>query len=122
MNIILNITAFSLCIIWFHKRLNSGIKKPILPVILIYLVASIFIFALSLFIQAEYLDGVHYLIIGGISLFTFWFWTTISIIQKNRKHDTRKNIVGDLSQNILLLIIPLLIWLLISNMSLKIGG
>ena len=100
--------------------MNSKNNTLIIPVILTFLIASIVIVVISLVTQAEYLDGIHYLITGSISLLMFWIWTTFVIIKKNLKN--RKQLVSSLAQNILLLTIPLIIWVLISNMSLKIGG
>lgn len=122
MNILLNITAFILCSIWFHNTINVENRKLILPVIVVYLIAAISIVIFSLFAKAEYLDGVNYLLVGGVFLVLFWGWTTVGIIHKNVKQHTQNHILGDLSQNIVLLILPLLIWLSLSNMSLKIGG
>lgn len=122
MNIILHIIAFALCIAWFHQKINAQNRKLIIPVISIYLVATMLIAVGSLMTQAEYLDGIHYFLTGGVSLFIFWVWTTVVIIQKSVKNKNRTHLISDLAQNILLLIIPLLIWVAISNMSLKIGG
>ena len=122
MSIILNITAFIICIIWFQRRMNSESKKLILPVVLTYLLSALLAFIISFFVESEYLDGIIYLVIAGISILIFWIWTTIVIIMKNVKSSSQKHIVGDLAQNTILIVVPLLLWLWISNMSLKIGG
>ena len=100
--------------------MNSKSNALIIPVTLTFLVASILIVVISLVTQAEYLDGIHYIITGGISLSIFWAWSTFVIIKRNLNN--RKQMISCLAQNILLLTIPLLIWVLISNTSLKIGG
>ena len=120
MNIILNIIAFALCMTWFHKKMNSKNNALITPVILTFLIASIIAVVISLVAKAEYLDGIHYLITGSISLLMFWIWTTFIIVKKSLNN--RKQLFSSLAQNILLLTIPLIIWVLISNTSLKIGG
>lgn len=122
MAILLNLIAFTGCIIWFHRLIKQPNNKLILPVILVYLVSAILSFILALALQHDYLDGLLHMIISGISILIFWLWTTIALIAKHAGKDQFKFLLLDLAQTSTLLIVPLLIVLLISNASFKIGG
>ena len=122
MAIILNILAFIGCIIWFHKLIRQPGNKLILPVILVYLAATIFSFVISFAIQHDYLDGLLHMIVSGVSIGVFWLWTTVAIIVKHAKKNQIKNLLIDLAPTSSLLIVPIFIVLLLSNASFKIGG
>jgi FtsH-binding integral membrane protein len=122
MNVFLNIIAFLLCVIWFQNRLNSSPRKGLLTVVFTYIFGLFVIFVLSLFIQTEFLDGLHHLIHAGIALFVFWLWTTIVNILEFKKTGNKAHLKEDLAKGILLLIIPLILWLWLSNLTFKIGG
>jgi hypothetical protein len=122
MAIILNMLAFIGCIIWFHKLVQQPGNKLILPVILVYLAATIFSFAISFALQHDYLDGLLHMIVSGIAILIFWLWTSIVIIVKYAKKDHAKFLFIGLAQTSALLIVPLAITFLISNASFKIGG
>jgi len=122
MNLFLNVLLFALFGWWFwNQRIVKG-KKYFFGIILLYLVASIMAFLLSLYSQNEYLDGLQYLLNGGISISIFWLSATVVITWKNLKERTAQRMFMDLVQIIPLLLTPLMIWLMISNMSFKIGG
>lgn len=122
MAIILNLIAFTACIIWFHRLIGKPERKLILPVILVYLASEIVSFMLSFVFQHDYLDGLLHIIISGISILLFWLWTTVALIVKHLKKDDFKYLLIDLAQTSSLLIVPLVIVLLLSNASFKIGG
>lgn len=122
MAIILNLLAFIGCIIWFHKLIRQPGNKLILPVILVYLAASILSFILSFALQNDYLDGLLHLIVSGIAIGLFWLWTSLVILVKYAKKDQYRFLLVGLAQTSTLLIVPLAIALLISNASFKIGG
>lgn len=124
MAIILNIIAFTACIIWFHRLIGKPENKLILPVILVYLASAIISFILAFVFQHEYLDGLLHMIISGISILLFWFWTTIALIVKRTSNNQARSLLADLAQTSVLLIVPLAAVLIISNstFSLKIGG
>ena len=122
MAIILNLIAFTACIIWFHRLISKPERKLILPVILVYLASAIVSFMLSFVFQHDYLDGLLHIIISGISILAFWLWTTVALIVKHLKKDEFKQLLIDLAQTSSLLIVPLFIVLLLSNASFKIGG
>lgn len=122
MAIILNLITFTACIIWFHRLIGKPERKPILPVILVYLASAIMSFMLSFVFQHDYLDGLLHIIISGISILLFWLWTTVALIVKHLKKDDFKYLLIDLAQTSSLLIVPLVIVLLLSNASFKIGG
>lgn len=122
MAILLNLIAFTGCIVWFHKLIRQPHNKLILPVILVYLVSAIVSFIVALAFQHDYLDGLFHIIVSGISILVFWLWTTIAIIVKHAKKSQLKFLLIDLAQTSTLLIVPLVIVLLISTASFKIGG
>lgn len=124
MAIILNLITFTACIIWFHRLIGKPENKLILPVILVYLASAIISFMLSFVFQHDYLDGLLHIIISGVSILLFWFWTTIALIVKHTSNKQVKLLLTDLAQTSVLLIIPLGALLIISNstFSLKIGG
>jgi len=122
MAIILNLIAFTACIIWFHRLIGKPENKLILPVILVYLASAIISFMLSFVFQNDYLDGLLHIIVSGVSILIFWFWTTIALIVKYAKKNQFKYLLIDLAQTSSLLIVPLFIVLLLSNASFKIGG
>ncbi|WP_341902558.1 hypothetical protein [Fluviicola taffensis] len=122
MAIILNLIAFTACIIWFHRLIGKPGNKLILPVILVYLASTIISFMLSFAFQSDYLDGLLHIIISGVSILLFWLWTTIALIVKHLKNDQFKHLLIDLAQTSSLLIVPLFIVLMLSNASFKIGG
>ncbi len=122
MAIILNVFAFIGCIIWFHKLVQQPGNKLILPVILVYLAATIFSFVIAFALQHDYLDGLLHMIVSGIAILVFWLWTSIVIIVKYAKKDHAKQLLIGLAQTSALLIVPVAITFLISNASFKIGG
>ncbi|WP_430406071.1 hypothetical protein [Fluviicola sp.] len=122
MAIILNLIAFTACIIWFHRLIGKPGNKLILPVILVYLASTIISFMLSFAFQSDYLDGLLHIIISGVSILLFWLWTTIALIVKHLKNDQFKHLLIDLAQTSSLLIVPIFIVLMLSNASFKIGG
>lgn len=122
MAIILNLIAFTACIIWFHRLIGKPERKLILPVILVYLASAIVSFMLSFVFQNDYLDGLLHIIISGISILLFWLWTTVALIVKHLKKNEFKHLLIDLAQTSSLLIVPLFIVLLLGNASFKIGG
>jgi hypothetical protein len=122
MAIILNIIAFIGCIIWFHKLVQQPGNKLILPVVLVYLAATIFSFVIAFALQNDFPDGLIHMIVSGIAIILFWLWTSIAIIVKYAKKDQAKFLLIGLLQTSVLLIVPLAITFLISNASFKIGG
>lgn len=122
MIILLNIALLSLFLWWFWTHFVIQRKKVLLGIIGLFLFASILVFIFSLFVQSGYLDGVHHLIFGGVSIFLFWLSTTVLVIWKNINEKTTQRTFLDLLQLIPLILIPIFIWLIISNASFKIGG
>jgi hypothetical protein len=122
MILILNFLAFTACIVWFHFFISKPGNKLILPIIMVYLASVIVCFMLSFLVEHDYLDALGHLITSAGSLALFWLWTTIALIVKHSKSGKIKFLLIDLAQTSILLIFPLLIVLLISNMSFKIGG
>ncbi len=122
MNILLNLVLLSLGVFWFNRRQTSEISKPVLPVILSYIGATIFLFVLSLVIQSDYLDGILYILSGGLSLFIFWIYTTVAIIYRHNKMKATGSVFPDLAQSALLLVPILILCALMSGAQLKIGG
>lgn len=122
MAIILNIIAFTACIIWFHRLIGKSENKLILPVILVYLASAIISFMLAFVFQHQYLDGLLHIIVSGIFILLFWLWTTVALIVKHAKKNQFKYFLIDLAQTSTLLIVPLFIVLMLSNASFKIGG
>lgn len=122
MAVILNIIAFVACIFWFHRLISKPDNKLILPVILVYLASTIASFLLSFVLQHDYLDGLLHLIISVFSTALFWLWTTIALIVKRSQSGQLKLLLTDLAQTVILLLFPLLMALMISNTSFKIGG
>ncbi|MNK05397.1 hypothetical protein D3C87_232790 [compost metagenome] len=122
MAIVLNLIAFTACIIWFHRLIGKPGNKLILPVILVYLASTIASFLLSFVLQNNYLDGLLHLIISACFIALFWLWTTIALIVKHSQGGQLKFLFADLAQTLVLLLFPLLILLMISNASFKIGG
>lgn len=122
MAILLNLIAFAACIFWFHRLISKPGNKLILPVILVYLATTIACFMLSFFMQHDYLDGLLHLIVSACCLALFWLWTTIALIVKHVRGGQLKPLLIDLAQTFILLLFPLLIVLMISNTTFKIGG
>lgn len=122
MAIILNLIAFAACIYWFHRLISKPGNKLILPVILVYLASTIACFLVSFTLQQNYLDGLLHLIVSAFSLALFWLWTTIALIVKHAQSGKLKFLFMDLAQTLVLLLFPILIVLMISNTSFKIGG
>ena len=122
MAIILNLIAFAGCIVWFHRLMNQAGRKLIFPVILAYLGATLLSFIFALAVEHDYLDGLLHLIVSGVSILLFWLWTSVVVIVKHTQSSQTKYIPADLAQTSILLIFPLLIVFMISNMSFKIGG
>ncbi|WP_300660659.1 hypothetical protein [Fluviicola sp.] len=122
MAIILNLIAFAACLIWFHKIMNAPKHKLLIPVVLVYLGSVILSFFIALAVQHDFLDGVIHLMVCAVSILVFWVWTTIIIIIKHNKNGQTKYIGVDLIQTSALLIIPLFILFLVTNLSFKIGG
>ncbi|MNJ83986.1 hypothetical protein D3C87_14190 [compost metagenome] len=122
MAVILNIIAFSACLFWFYRIINAPKHKLLFPVVLVYLGSVILSFFIALAVQHDYLDGFVHLLASAVSILLFWIWTTIIIVIKHNKSGQTKYIGIDLAQTSALLIIPIFIVLLISNMSFKIGG
>lgn len=120
--IVLNFMAFAGCVFWFHKILNNEKRPLIIPVVWSYLGSVLVCLFLSFAAQHDYLDGAIQLVVAGIFLVLFWLWTTIAIIVKHIQTGNPKRIWIDLAQNSLLVVFPLLIASVISNMSFKIGG
>ena len=122
MNLLLNIALLSLFIWWFWKHFVIQRKIILIGIVGLFLLASILVFIFSLYVQNDYLDGLHYLVVGALSISIFWLGTTTCVIWKNIKEKTTKRIFLDLLQLILLILIPLLIWVILSNSTFKIGG
>lgn len=122
MTIILNLIAFTACLLWFHRIMNAPSHKFLFPVVLIYLGSVILSFCITLNVQHDFLDGVIHLLVCAVSVFMFWVWTSIIIIIKYNKSGQTKYIWIDLAQTSLLFIIPIFILLLVTNLSFKIGG
>jgi hypothetical protein len=122
MNIILNIILLGLGVIWFNHRQKSETRKPVLPVILAYIGGTLFVFFMSFVLQSDYLDGILYILCGGLSLLAFWIWTSISIIYKNTRAKTTGYIFTELAQCALLLVPILILCASLSGARLKIGG
>jgi hypothetical protein len=122
MAILLNLIAFTGCIIWFHRLIYQANNKLILPVIMVYLASVIVCFIFSLMLENDYLDGLGHLITSAISVGLFWLWTNIALIIKHAKSRQMKSLLIDMAQTSILLLLPLLIVLMISNASFKIGG
>ncbi len=122
MAILLNLIAFTACIIWFHRLIKQANNKLILPVIMVYLASVIVCFIFSLMLEHDYLDGLGHLITSAVSVGLFWLWTNIALIIKHAKDKQMKLLLIDLVQTSILLLLPLLIVLMISNASFKIGG
>lgn len=121
MNIILNIIIFLICIIWFKARFEFSNSKLILPVIVVYIIGSILILTVS-FTTSTGFDGLDDIAISGLSMLIFWLITTSLIIGKNIKKGRRKYLIRDLGQNSILLIIPIVLFVLLWNGPMKIGG
>lgn len=122
MAIILNIIAFSACLVWFHRIMNATERKLLFPVVLVYLGSVILSFFAALAIQHDFLDGIVHLLSSAVSILVFWAWTTVIILMKHIKSGQTKYIWIDLAQTSLLFIIPIFILLLVTNLSFKIGG
>ncbi len=122
MNVIFNILVFSVFIRWFWKQYIINQRKSFIGIVLLYLLTSILVFAFSIYTQNDYLDGVHYLISGGIFISMYWIISSAIIVRKNVKEKTTQRIYLELLQVIPLLLIPLFIYVLLSSMTLKIGG
>ncbi len=122
MTAILNMLLVALFLIWFWNHVVISRKKTFIGIILLFLLSAFLLFIFLLLIRHEYLDGVHFLIAGGVSVTVFWICTTTIIIWKNIQDKTTQRTCVDLLQVTPLLLIPLLTWLLFSTMTLKIGG
>lgn len=122
MAIVFNLIAFTACIVWFHRLISRPDNKLILPVILVYLASTIVGFMLAFAVQHDYLDGLGHLIASAVSILVFWIWTTIALIVKHAQSRKVKHLFIDLAQTSILLLFPVLILLLLSNASFKIGG
>jgi len=122
MAIVLHLIAFTACIFWFHNLIVKPGNKLILPVIMVYLASVIVCFILSLMLEHDYLDSLGHLIASAVSIALFWLWTFIALIVKHVRKGKAKYLFIDLAQTSILLLFPLLIVLMISNMSFKIGG
>lgn len=122
LNILLNLAVCGACLYWLHLWTAPGPRRLVLPIVLAYLFAAAVVLVLSLIVQAGYLDGVHYLLVGGAFLLLFWGWSTVVLVRRNRRDGTPQRLLGDLAQTSILLIVPPLLWLWIGSMSLKIGG
>ncbi len=122
MAIILNLVAFTACLLWFHRIMNAPEHKLLFPLVLVYLGSVILSFFIALAVQHGFLDGVVHLMACAVSISVFWIWTTIIIIMKHSKSGQTKYIGIDLAQTSVLIIIPIFILLLVSNLTFKIGG
>ncbi len=119
---ILNMLLVGSFLIWFWNHFVISRKKMFIGIILLFLLSSFLLFTFLLLIRHEYLDGVHFLIASGVSVTVFWICTMAIIIWKNIQDKTTQRTCIDLLQVTPLLLIPLLTWLLLSTMTLKIGG
>ena len=112
MAIILNAIAFSACLVWFHRIMNATERKPLFPVVLVYLGSVILSFFIALAVQHDFPDGIVHLLSSAVSILVFWAWTTVIILMKHVKS----------GQTSFLFIVPIFILLLVTNLTLKIGG
>jgi len=122
MSAFLNTIVFSVFIYWFWHWFVINRKKNLIGLAGLYLLASILVFAFSLFIRRRYLDGLDYLISGLVSIVAFWLCATVLVIWKNIVSKTNQRTFSDLLQLLPLILIPLLIILSLRNESFKIGG
>lgn len=122
MAIILNLIAFTVCLLWFHRIMNAPEHKLLFPVVLVYLGSAILSFFIALAVQHDFLDGIIHLLACAVSISVFWLWTTIIIIMKHSKSGQTKYIWIDLAQTSALLIVPIFIVLMVTSLPFKIGG
>lgn len=122
MAIILNLIAFTACLLWFHRIMNAPKHRLLLPLVLVYLGSVVLSFFIALAVQHDFLNGIVHLLACAVSILVFWVWTTIIIIMKHSKNGQTKHAWIDLAQTSVLIIVPIFIILLVSNLTLKIGG
>ncbi|MNU52208.1 hypothetical protein D3C71_412140 [compost metagenome] len=122
MAVILNLIAFVACIFWFHRMMKGQVRKPLFPLILVYLGSCTLSFFIVLTVQPGYPDNVIHFMTGAVFIFLFWLWTMTVIILKHRKSSQTKHIWVDLAQTSLLLIFPIIVVFVINNLPSKIGG
>lgn len=122
MNVLLNIIVLILHLKWFQYRLAKADHSNFLNIFLSYLLSVTVLGVLFMCVQMEYLDGIGYLIHAAGGILLFWIWSSIAFVLSARKLKKPSFLYQGLLQNSLLLIIPVMIWLLLQDITLKIGG
>lgn len=124
MSILLNLILLIICLVWLYKRMDAKPQLSITRVVLLFQMGVIFVFFFSLFMENDYLDGVHHIINGMATMVLFWFISMIAGLIIQIKSPSNKNIIKNFSLLSSVLIIPAILlysWVS-SSPILKIGG
>ena len=122
MSIVLNSTVLLIGIIWFQWIIKANKMSKLGLIIPSYFLATFVTYLISFAMSHEYLDGALHLVSAMGSLFLFWLWTSIGLINHNIRNNTQKNIIKDLFRVSPLILTPLIIFLWLRTGSFKIGG
>ena len=108
-----------LCLRWLHKsNKNSAV---LMRIVFTFIGGTFICFIIALVLENEYLDGLSHLIVAGGSAAIFWLSSIILLLTQPNKTNFEEKLGKMLIMSIVILV-PLLIYLLISNASFKIGG
>jgi Zn-dependent protease with chaperone function len=93
----------------------------LLKIICSFILGTFISFVLAFVFDNEYLQGVAHLITSGGSAVVFWLTSIILLFISKHKTSTADRL-GKVLLMSMVLVVPVLIYSLISNMSFKIGG
>ncbi len=119
MSIILNIVVLFICLRWLYKsNRNNGVLTGI---VFTFIGGTFFSFIFALALEHDFMDGVTHLIIAGGSAIIFWLLSIVILLTQTNKISPAEKF-AKISITSIVILLPLLIYLMIFNMTLKIGG
>lgn len=119
MSIILNFLTLILCIWWLFK--SNKKNQVLVGIVFTFLGGTLVSFILALALEHDYLDGLIHLMVAGGSAVLFWLVSLVLILSQRNNFSSTERLVKILILSIVVLL-PLFIYLLVANMSFKIGG
>ena len=117
-----NLINLILCLYGLNKRTRK--KKDSFPIVfsIIFVLGSILAFTISMIIQGDYLDFIGHILVYFGCTFSYWLIASIMIANIRISQNNVSQIWRDIVQISIVLFFPVLVWLWISGLNLKIGG
>ena len=116
---VLHLVVLFICLRWLYK--SNKTNAVLLGIVFTFLGGTLINFFLTLAIDNEFLDGIIHLIIAGGSAVIFWIFSIVIILSASNNFSAAEKLAKVFIASIAILL-PLLIYFMLSNISIKIGG